>query len=170
MKLYAGRVNQISEEIVRSLRDKGAIEVLPESLSEAQLDVAGVLREYLRVDRDISQRARELSDQGKGAFGRIKRQLARDASIKVGDEAVDYLVDQLIETFLHSLNVEEIFADDLELRRIMATILKRHTADIEGTLDEEVQNRIKNLERGSVAWDSEYERVMQQLKREKKLD
>ena len=108
MKLYYGRIPQIAEEIVRVLRDTDAIEVTPELVPEAQLDVQGVLREYNRTDRDISKRAREAADQGRGGFGRIKRQMAHEANFKLGDEALDYIVNQLIETFLHSHNIEEI--------------------------------------------------------------
>ncbi len=170
MKLYYGRIPQIAEEVIRSLRDNGGIEVTPELVPEAQLDVQGVLREYNRTDRDIGKRAREMSDQGRGSYGRLKRQMAHEANFKIGDEAIDYIVNQLIETFLHSHNVEEIYFDDLELRKRIAVIIKKHTRDADGELDEEVQNRIKNLEKGSVAWDDEYERVMSSLKREKKLD
>ena len=168
MRLYAGRISNIAEEIIRILRDNEAIDVTPELVPEAELDVQSVLREYLRVDRDLTNRAREMSDAGQGSFGRIKRRLAYQASFKTGDEAIDYIVDQLIETFLHSNNIDEIYADDLELRRRISLIVKKYTQEVESQLDKEVRERIKNLTEGSQTWDLEYERMMKQLKREKK--
>ena len=170
MKLYAGRIKAISEEVIRELRDSGAIEVLPESVPEAELDAQGVLFEYNRMDRELSNKARDLADQGRGSFGRIKRQLAAQNNFKTGDDGLDYMVNQLIEVFLHSHHIEEIYSDDLELRLAISKIIKKHTEEIEGHLDEKVRNRIKNLNEGSVAWDGEYERIMRKLKKEKKLE
>jgi hypothetical protein len=170
MRLYAGRITAIAEDMIRTLRDSGAIDVVPESLPEAQLDVEAVLREYVRMDRDLTSRARQLSEEGRGSFGRIKRRLARESGFKLGDEAIDYVVNQLIETFLHSNNIEEVYVEDRELRLQMSPIIKKHTRDMGEELDQDVRKRIRNLEEGSVAWETEYERVMKQLKRQRKLD
>jgi uncharacterized protein len=170
MKLYHGRIPRIAEDIVRTLVDAELIEVSPENVPEAQLDAESVMREYLRIERDIATRAREMSDQGRGSYGRLRRVLASQADFKGGDEALDYIVNQLIETFMHSSNVEEIFADDLELRRRLSDILKRHTKGLDDELDHEVRARIKNLQEGSDAWEGEYSRVLDQLKRKRKLE
>lgn len=170
MKLYSGRIAAISEDIIRSLRNSEAIDVSADLLSEAELDVQGVLREYLRTDRGISQQAREMADAGRGSYSRIKRQLTQRANFKAGDEAIEYIIDQLIEVFLHSSNIEEVYVDDLDLRRQLTVILKKHTRDVDAQLDETVRQRIKNLEEGSVSWDVEYERTMKRLKKEKKLE
>lgn len=170
MKLYSGRIRGIAEEVIRELRASQAIDVTAEGVLEAELDVQGVLREYNRMDRELSTRAREMSDQGKGSYGRIKRQLAGQNNFKTGDEAIDYIVNQLIEVFLHSVHIEEIYVDDFQLRRSMSDIMKKHTQDEEGQLDEKVRSRIKNLSEGGVAWDDEYERVMKRLKHEKGLE
>lgn len=169
MKIYASRIPQIAEEVIRSLRDSEAIDVMPEMVPEAELDAQGVLREYLRVDRDLTTRAREASEQGRGSFGRVKKQLAYQANFKIGDEGIDYIADQLIETFLHSQHVDEIFADDRDLRLHISKVLKKHLLEQDSRLDEEVRDRIKNLQEGSVAWDDEYSRVMQEIKRRKNL-
>lgn len=170
MRLYSGRIRHIAEEVVRALRETGAIDVPLELIPEAELDVEAVLREYLRTERHLTSRAREMADSGRGSFKRLKRQLAYSANFKLGDEGIDYIVNQLIETFLHSHNVEEIYADDLELRRQISVIVKKHTETAEGELDTEVRAQIKNLSEGSIAWDDEYDRVMKKLKHERSLD
>jgi uncharacterized protein len=170
MKIYYGRIPRIAEDLVRTLVDAELIEVSPELVPEAQLDAESVLREYLRTERDIATRAREISDQGRGSFGAARRALSSQANFKAGDEGLDYIVNQLIETFMHSSNVEEIYADDLELRRRISDILKRHTRGLDDELDQEVRNRIKNLQEGSDAWETEYSRVLGQLKKKRNLE
>jgi hypothetical protein len=155
--------------VIRTLRDAKSLEIEPSMVHEAELDVQAVLREYLRSERDINDKARAMSDAGRGSYSSLKQRLAFNAKLKTGEEALDYVIDQMIETFLQSNHIEEIFADDLELRRVIAKILRKHTAETEATLDREVRDRIKNLQEGSVAWDAEYERVMKQMRREKKL-
>jgi hypothetical protein len=170
MRIYGGRIPQIAEDIIRTLRDSEAIEVSPEAVPEAELDVQAVLREYLRAEREISTKARQLSDEGRGAFGRMKKHLAAQSALKVGEEALDYIVDQLIETFMHSHHIEEVFADDRDLRVQLTKLLNKHTKDVDAELDQAVRDRIKNMQEGSVSWDAEYHRVLAQLKRDKKLD
>lgn len=170
MRLYSGQIPRIAEDVVRALRESEAIEVPLDSVPEAELDVQGVMREYIRTDRDISTRAREMADEGRGSFGRIKRQLAFQSNFKLGDEGLDYVVNQLIETFLHSNHIEEIYADDLDLRLQMSKIIKKHTRDMSEELDHVVRDRIKNLQEGSTAWEDEYERVMGRLKRNRNLE
>jgi hypothetical protein len=41
--------------------------------------------------------------------------------------------------------------------------------DVEGELDSEVRGRIKNLEEGTAAFDIEYAKVMEQMRRKKGL-
>jgi hypothetical protein len=154
----------IAEELVRNLVRSDAIEVGPELIPEAELDVQAVLKMYLRTDRDMTTRARELAESGRGSFSSIKKRLAFEANFKLGDEGVDYIVDQLLEAFMMSHNIEEIFADDLELRLQMAKVVKKHTVETENNLDEAVRKKIKNLSEGSVSWDAEYDRVMSRLK------
>jgi hypothetical protein len=129
MRLYTRKIDTIAEEMLKTLREEEAIDVDDQLAPEAILDVQGVLREYIRTDRKLTNKARELSEKGRGSFSRIKRQLSIRNNFKVGDEGIDYIVDQLIETFLHSHHIEEIYADDRELRRTISTIIKKHTKD-----------------------------------------
>ena len=67
MKLYQGKIPAIAEEIVRSLTAAGDIEVT--DAKEAQLDVESVLREYLRMDREITDDEKK---QARDFFAKIK--------------------------------------------------------------------------------------------------
>jgi hypothetical protein len=164
VKLYAQKIDIISSDLIRSLAQSGDIEV--SNGSEAELDVASVLKEYVRVDRELTERAKDIMEirgLSYSAFGRTKRHLADQRDFGLGEEATSWIATQLIETFMHSNHIDEIYADDATLRRKIKDVLKRHM-QIDEELDQEVRQRIKNLEEGTSAWDVEYKRVMDQVK------
>jgi hypothetical protein len=68
-----------------------------------------------------------------------------------------------------SAHVDEVFADDTVLRKKVRDILRKHMA-VDEELDQEVRKRIKNLEEGTAAWDVEYARAMDQIKRKHGLE
>jgi hypothetical protein len=164
MKLYSGKVDSIATEIVAKLQQDGDIEV--SEVHEAELDVAAVLKEYLRVDRELTERAKDIMEiRGLpySAFGRTKRTLAEQKEFGLGEEGITWIINQLLETFMQSKHLEEIYADDATLRRKVRDVLKKHMA-VDEELDMEVRQRIKNLEEGTQTWEIEYARVMEQIK------
>lgn len=164
MRLYTAKVPVISAEIVRTLVEGGDVEVA--APAEVELDVASVLKEYIRVDRELTDKAKDLMEQRKlpyGQFSKIKRTLAEEKDFGLGEEAISWICTQLLETFMHSANVEEVYADDATLRRRVKDVLKKHMV-VDEELDAEVRQRIKNLEEGTATWELEYSRVMEQIK------
>lgn len=171
MRLYGGQVPVIAEEILRVLTRTSGLEVTDENMPEVELDIQSVLREYIRLDRELTDKARENVRRSDGTLsvGRAKRQLAKDKNVQVGEEAISYIITQLIEAFLHSNFVEEVFDEDNELRKKIKPILRRHMS-MDEQLDREVRDKIKHMEEGSQSWDIEYQRVMENIQRTKKLD
>lgn len=164
MRLYSAKVPLIAQELVRSLTESNDLET--ESPSEVELDVQSVLKEYLRVEREITDKAKDLMEQRKldyGQLGRLKRQLADEQDFGLGDEALNWIATQTIEGFMHSPHVDEVFADDAVLRRKIQVVLKKHM-QVDDELDAEVRQRIKNLQEGTSTWDLEYSKVMEQIK------
>jgi hypothetical protein len=164
MRLYAAKVPVIATDLVRTLKNANAIEV--ESDAEVELDVQSVLKEYVRLDRELTDKAKDLVEQRKLAYGqvnKIKRQLAEEKEFGLGDDALSWISTQLNETFMHSHNVGEVYADDATLRRHIKDVLKKHMG-VDDELDAEVRQRIKNLEEGTSTWELEYNRVMEQIK------
>ena len=96
----------------------------------------------------------------------MKRLVAEERGIKVGDDAIDYLLDQLVEILMHSHNVDEIFAEDVDLRRIMRIPLRKQVAE-EESLVAEVRGRLKHVQEGTRLWEVEYRRMMEDIKRRK---
>jgi hypothetical protein len=172
MRLYPGKVSAIATDMVNALVASGDIEVNPDATSEVVLDIESVLREYIRADREITDRARDIISKDGLEFNqvnKIKTKLADERGFGVGERAVEYLTRQIIEALFHSRNVEEVFSEDHTLRKTLRDVINRHL-HVDDDLDQEVRKRIKNLQEGTQAFDVEYQKVMQDLKRLKGLD
>jgi len=169
MKLFATKVQPISTEVVRTLVASGDIET--EAPREVERDVTSVLENYLQMEREVNERAKDVMERtgrGQSDYNRMRAMVADEKGIKIGDETLDYLLDQVVEIFHHSANVEEIYCEDVELRRKMAPVFKRHM-QADSALDAEVRAQMKNLREGSRDWDIEYQRQMEIAKRKKGL-
>jgi hypothetical protein len=69
---------------------------------------------------------------------------------------------------MHSANVEEIFAEDYELRRKLRDPLRKQAA-VDQEIDAEVRSKIKHVKEGTSVWEVEYRRMMDDIKRRKGL-
>jgi len=169
MRLFSGKIPTISEEIVRTLTSEGDIET--EQSSEVVLDIESVLKEYLRYERSVSDEAKNrLESRGLpfAQLGKLRSQVARERGAPQQDDVLPYLLEQILSLLFHSKNVDEIFSEDVALRKKITNILRKHM-DVGGELDEEVRSKIKNLEEGTASFEIEYQRVMGELKRKKGL-
>jgi uncharacterized protein len=164
MKLYSGKIDSLATEIITRLVNDGDIEV--SDRTESELDAKSVLKEYLRIDRELTDRAKDIMEiRGLpySNFGRIKRGLAEEKEFGLGEEGVTWILNQLLETFMQSKHIEEVFADDATMRRKLKDIVNKHMA-VDEELDKEVRQRIRNLEEGTQTWEIEYNRVLEQMK------
>jgi hypothetical protein len=169
MRLYSGKIPNIASEVVRALLAANDIE--SESPREVESDVASVLKQYLADEREVNERAKDVLERtGKpqSEYQRVRALVADEKGIKVGDETLDYLLDQVVEMLMHSSNVEEIYVEDVELRRRMAPVFKKHMA-VDAALDAEVRAQLRHVREGTREWEVEYARVLEQVKRKKGL-
>ena len=169
MRLFPAKVPQIAAEMIKALVDAGDIEV--EAPDEVRLDIESVLNQYIRDEQEISERARDIAAQrglGPNEIARMKKLVADERKVKIGDDAIDYLLDQLVEMLMHSNNVAEVFAEDFELRRKMRDPLRKQAAE-EEELQKEIRSKLKHVEEGSALWEVEYRRMMEDIKRRKGL-
>jgi hypothetical protein len=170
MRLYAGKVPVIAAEIIKALLDDEDISVT--NRAEADLDVQAVLKEYLRLEREITDKAKDLLQKRNlpyEQFGKIKRSMAKEKSFGLGDDGLEWMTTQMIESFMQSMHVEEIFSEDSVLRKKMGDILKKHMT-VDDEVDLEVRRRIKNLEEGTATWEVEYQKALDQIKKNRRLD
>lgn len=167
MRIFRSQVAGLAQEIVAALLQDGDIET--DAPREVQQDVASVLEQYIRDEQDLTERAREVLDRTGMApreFARVKQRLADERKLKLGDDAVDYLLDQLLEILMHSHNVEEIYAEDVDMRRKMRRPLRR-ARSAEADMDAEVRGRLKHVQEGTSMWEVEYKRMMDDIRRRK---
>jgi uncharacterized protein len=169
MRLYSGKVSAISTEVVRALLASKDVEA--ETPKEVEADIAAVLNQYLADEREVNDRAKDVLERtGKPQteFQRVRALVADEKGIKVGDETLDYLLDQVVEMLMHSGNVDEVYVEDVELRRRMAPVFKKHMA-VDSSLDADVRAQLKHVREGTREWEIEYTRVLEQVKRRKGL-
>jgi hypothetical protein len=170
MRLYSGKIPAVGTEIVKTLVEAGAIEVSDKA--EAEMDVQAVLKEYLRLEREITDKAKDVLQKRNlpyEQFGKVKRTIAGEKAFGLGEDGLEWMTTQMIESFMQSPHIAEIFVDDSVLRKHMVDILKKHM-QVDEELDEEVRRRIKNLQEGTSTWEVEYGRVLDQIKRNRGLD
>ena len=169
MRLFSGKIAPLSEELVEALVAGGDIEC--ESKKEVVLDVQSVFTSYLQQEREVTEKAKstmEARGLPQSEFARVKKLAAEQKGIKVGDDLLDFLLDQLIEMLLHSGNVDEVFAQDHDLRRRMRPVLKKHL-EVEEALESEVRGQLKHLQEGTSAWDVEFGKTVELLRRSRGL-
>jgi hypothetical protein len=69
---------------------------------------------------------------------------------------------------MHSAHVDEVYVEDVELRRKMAPVFKKHM-DVDNSLDADVRAQLRHVREGTREWEIEYQRVLELTKRKKGL-
>jgi hypothetical protein len=171
MRLYRSQVPRLAEDIIATLSLEGDIVVSVEDNEDAQKDIAAIMDEYLRQESRIVQRTREVMERGQityDQFGRVKGSIADDARHATGDDGIRWIADQIIESFMISRFVDEVFGNDRDMKRAVMRLFRKHLIE-EADLDREVRGRIKNIRPGSPQWDIEYRRVLNEVRRKRGL-
>lgn len=169
MRLFSGKITPLSEDLVKAVTEGGDVEC--EDKKEVARDIESVLTNYLAIDRDVMEKTKAtLESRGlpQSEFGRIRKIIAEQKGIKVGDDMLDHLLDQCIEMLLHSNNVEEVFCGDHDLRRKMRPIMRKYL-EADEALDVEVRSKLKHVQEGSRTWEIEYKRIAGDIQRRKGL-
>ncbi|MDC0745219.1 MULTISPECIES: DUF507 family protein [Polyangium] len=169
MRLFSGKIAPLSEEIVKTLADNGEIEC--EDRKEVVRDLESVFSQYLATEKEVMDKSKAtLESRGlpPSELGRIRKIIAEQKGIKIGEDILDYLLDQCIEMLMHSGNVDEVYGQDHDLRRRMRPVLKKYLA-ADDELDAEVRNKMKNLQEGTRTWEVEYQKIKNEIQRRKGL-
>jgi hypothetical protein len=169
MRLFRGKIAVISAEVARTLSEEGDIDT--DNLPEVEQDVEAVLKEYLRTDQEIVEKAKDLLEIRKlpySQFSRIKKTIADTRGFGIGEDSLDYIIQQIIGSFMHSIHVQEVYTEDHDLRRKIRPILRKHMS-VDEEVEQEVRDKIKNLQEGSSSWEVEYQRVKEQILRKRRL-
>ncbi len=170
MRLYVSKISTIVEAIIRTLVDSGDLEV--SNRAEFKADVESILKEFRRKDREITERAKDILEHRGLPYSdlyRIKRQVAENHDFGIGEESVAWIANQLIELFMQSQWVEEIYVDDPTIRRKLRELLRRHM-QADSDLDREVERHLKHLEKGTASFEIEYQKQLDRIRRKHGLN
>ncbi|HSC89927.1 MAG TPA: DUF507 family protein, partial [Polyangiaceae bacterium] len=98
MFLPPNKVSDVAKEMLQLLTDGGDIET--ESPREVQLDLEAVLNQYLKTETELQERARDTlaaRSLPTTEFPKVLKALADQRQVKLGDDALDYVLEQLVE-------------------------------------------------------------------------
>ncbi len=171
MRLYPKVIPAIAREVVQTLSNEGDIEVEPLRIADAEMDMAAIMKEYRANEERVNQATREALERrgyDHSKFNQVKREMADVRGFKMGDEGIEYVISQMLEFLLISRNIEEVFSEDPAMRRKVFQIMKKHL-DVDEEIDREARARIKHVQEGTAAWDIEYSKTVEMIRRAKGL-
>ncbi len=171
MRLYPKVIPIISREVVQRLMQDGDVEVETMRIADAEMDLSAIMREYLAAEERVNQATREaLERRGYDAskFNQVKREMADVRGFKMGDEGIEYCINQMLEFLLISRNVEEVFSADTVMRTKIFQSMKKHL-DVDDEIDREARGRLKHLQEGTSAFEVEYNKTIEQIRRARGL-
>ncbi len=170
MRLYSGKVPAIATEIVRALLAAKDIEA--ESPKEVEADIAAVLNQYLSDEREVNERAKDVLERtGKSNadYQRVRAMVADEKGIKVGDETLDYLLDQVVEMLMHSNNVDEVFVEPTSSCAARWRPSSRSTWPSTTRSTPRSRAQLRHVREGTRDWEIEYARCSSRSSAEKGL-
>ncbi len=171
MRLYPKLVPILAREIVQRLTQDKDIEVEPVRITDAEMDLSAIMREYLANEERVNQATREALERrgyDSSKFTQVKREMADVRGFQLGDEGIEFVINQMLEFLLVSRSVEEVFSDDSTMRPKIMQIMKRHL-DVEDEIDREARGRLRHLQEGTGAFEVEYQKVVDQIRRARGL-
>jgi hypothetical protein len=166
MKIYRRVIPKIAKDVIRALLASRAIEVEDGHRDEAELDVAGVLVEYMNEVDKVKHDAQDAIQRHNLApemLGRVKQSIADSRKVVLGDGALEHVIERVISGMFDSKHIEEVFMEDQELRKIVQATIQKYLG-VDEELDREVRGRLKNLREGTTEWEVEYGRLIEQMR------
>jgi hypothetical protein len=159
MRLYPKVIPTIAREVVQTLMQDGDVEVETLRINDAEKDMESVMKEYLSFEERVNAATREALERrgyDHSRFAAVKREMA------------DVRGFRMIEQLLISRNVEEVFTEDNLLRKKVFGIFRKHL-DVDDEIDREARARLKHLQEGTAAFDIEYQKTLELLRRSRGL-
>lgn len=165
MRLFPAKIPPVVDALIRNLVDSGDLEV--SDRNEFKSDVESILREYLRKERELTEGAKDLLEArglNYSELHRVRRSLAEEQDFGLGEDAPNWIATQLLQLFMASQFVEEIYADDQVLRDKIRKLLTR-SMQADDDLDREVRRHLKHLAEGTESFEIEYQKQLDRVKR-----
>ncbi|MBW1871301.1 MAG: DUF507 family protein, partial [Deltaproteobacteria bacterium] len=105
---------------------------------------------------------------GNAKFSEARKIAATARKFPMGDDALDYVINQMLEYMLISPNIAEVYAEDHVMRKRIVVIMRRYLK-LDDELDMEVRKRLKNKQEGTRDWEIAYRKTMEEVRRMKGL-
>ena len=172
MRIYRSQVPRLAEEILETLVREEDIAITPVNLSEADQDLRAIMDEYMRQESKIVQEVRDIMHERQityDKFGKVKGQLCEERNHPTGDDGIRWIIGQILEAFMISNHVDEVFSEDFLMRRKMMIVFRRILID-EADLDKEARSKIRNIREGTADWEIEYKKALSDIRRKRGLE
>ena len=127
MKLFPKMIPSIGKEIVDKLVASGDIEIEEGLEDEAPRDFEAILNEYARAEKEVCEYAKDvLASRGwpNAKYSEARRAAAASRKLPLDDDALDYVINQMLEFMLMSNNIAEVYAEDRVMRKKIADIIR----------------------------------------------
>jgi len=171
VRLYRAKVEEIAKQAIELLITDGDIEVEPEKVPEAELDLVAIMEEYLRQDSEFRGRIKDEMARRNipyNEYGRVRSRLAEEANHPLNDDVERFLTRQFIENLLISPFVEEVYSEDDEIHKKIIELLRGHHVN-EDDIREAARERIKNVREGTVDYEIELQKAVREEKKRRGL-
>lgn len=171
MRLFPKVIPIISREVIAKLMADKDVEIEVSRINDAELDLAAIMREYLTAEEKVNQATREALERrgyDHSKFNQVKREMADVRGFKMGDDGIEDVINQMLEFLLISRNVEEVFSADNVMRLKIFDVMKKHL-DVDDDIDREARSRLRHLQEGTSAFEIEYNKTVEQIRRARGL-
>jgi hypothetical protein len=171
MKLYLANVPPISMRVVETLIEDGSIEVTPGNRQEVARDLAAIMEEFLRRDREIRRETKDMMSRMTlpyDQFGVQKSKIAKRKKHPSGNDIEKFLARQFVESFMISNFVDEVYAEDDHMYKKMLVILRDFHVD-ENEIRAEAMSRITNITKGTVEYEISLQNSIRDVKKKRGL-
>ena len=167
MRLYRAKVPSIANAVIAKLNETGAIEVTAENRPEAEKDLVAIMEAFLNRDGDLRAAVKDRMARHNipyDRYGRTRSQMAESWGHPVGDDVERFLARQMVEGFMISNFVEEVYEEDSVIYKAILEILRDNDVD-EAALREEAKTKIKNVREGTVDYEVAMQRAVREVKK-----
>jgi hypothetical protein len=167
MRLYRAKVPAIAAVVIARLNETGAIEVTAENREEAEKDLVAIMEAFLKRDSQLRTAVKDRMARHNipyERYGRTRARLAEEWGHPLGDDVDRFLARQMVEGFMISNFVEEVYEDDAVIYKAILEILREHDVD-EEALREEAKGKIKNEREGTVDYEVALQRAVREVKK-----
>jgi hypothetical protein len=167
MRLYRARIPEIAHGVIDALCNENDIEVEPENREEAEQDLVAIMDTFLRRDMELREAVKDRMarlNTPYDQYGKVRSLIADDWGHPTGDRVEKFLSRQVIENFMISRFVEEVYTEDRLLFRKTLGIIRSFDVD-ERALREEAQSKVLNVREGTVEYEIALAEALREVKR-----